>query len=150
PSVTSTVFTLDPNNSSLTLSGTYAGANIQPQGTGALVTRYTGSMVAEWDLTAHTLNFDSTGTAATAQNSGTWRPAEGGGSGSAPANYGGQVTILIITGYAAVRDLVAALSTSSPLALSGSGPSYSFPSTQTLTITHGFADYNAGSLGSGR
>jgi hypothetical protein len=150
PSVTSTVFTLDPNNSSLTLSGTYAGANIQQQGSGALVTRYTGPMVAQWDLTAHTLNFDSTGTAATAQNSGTWQPAVGGGSGSAPANYGGQVTILFITGYAAVRELVATLSTSSPLTLSGSGPSYSFPSTQTLTITHGFADYNAGSLGSGR
>ncbi len=147
-SATSTVFSLDQNNSSLTLSGTFAGANIQTQGTGSLTTKYIGTLATQWDLTAHTLSFVQTGTAVTALNSGTWQPAVGGGSGSAPADYGGKVTILFITGYAAVRGLVAATS-SGALALSGSGPSYSFPSTQTLSITAGTADYNAGSFGSG-
>ncbi len=148
-SATSTVFSLDQNNSSLTLSGTYAGANLQQQGTGSLVTKYMGTLVAQWDLTAHTINFIQAGTAATALNSGTWQPAVGGGSGSAAANYGGKATILFVTGYAAVRGLVAATS-SNTLALSGGGPSYSFPSSETLTITAGFADYRAGSFGSGR
>jgi hypothetical protein len=148
-SATSTVFSLDQNSSSLTLSGTFAGANLQTQGTGSLTTKYMGTLATQWDLTAHTLSFVQAGTAATALNSGTWQPAVGGGSGSAPANYGGRVTIIIITGYAAVRGLVAATS-SGALALSGGGPSYSFPSTQTLTITAGAADYNAGTFGSGR
>jgi hypothetical protein len=149
-SATSTVFTLDQNNSSLTLSGTIGSSSLQQQGTGSLITRYTGSIVAQWDLTAHTINFVQSGTAATALTSGTWQPAVGGGSGSALADYGGRVTIIFITAYAAVRDLVATISTSSPLPLSGGGPSYTFPSTQTLTITQGNADYNAGSFGSGR
>jgi hypothetical protein len=149
-SVTSTVFALDQNVSSLTLSGTVGSATIQQQGAGSLVTKYMGSLVAQWDLDGHTINFVAAGTAATALNSGNWQPLPGGASGSAPANYGARATVIIVTANAAVRDLVATLSTSSPLALTGSGPSYSYPSTQTMTITNGFADYNAGSFGTGR
>src|SRR5262249_40595538 len=106
-SVTSGVFALDQVNSSLTLSGTFAGANIHQQATGSLTTKYMGTLVAQWDLSAKTIQFIAAGTAATALNSGTWQPNVNGGSGSAPANYGGKVTILFITGYAAVRNLVA-------------------------------------------
>src|SRR5207302_1688858 len=62
---------------------------------------------------------------------------------------GGKVTIIIFSANIALRNLVVSGSTASPLALSGSGPSYSFPSTQTLILTAGAADYNAGILGSG-
>jgi hypothetical protein len=149
PSVTSSIFALDQTNSSLTLSGTIGGNSLSQQGSGSLVTHYNGTLVAGWDLTAHTIQFNANGTNVNAVNSGTWQPAVGGGSGSAPADYGAQVTIIIVTAKAAVRDLVATVNNASAVTLSGGGPSYTFPSNQTLTITHGTADYNAGSFGSG-
>src|SRR5262249_31198734 len=146
----STVFTIDQANSSLALSGRIGSSNIQQQGAGSLTTRYNGAIVANWDTDAGTIDFVRQGTAATALNSGNWQPNINGGSGSAPANYGARVTIVIITANAAVRSLVVSASTSSPLDLTGSGTSFTYSSRQMLHINSGFADYNAGSFGSGR
>src|SRR5262249_31371731 len=145
------VFSAVPASSSLTLSGTIGGSAIRQQGPGSLTTTYSGSVTATWDQAGGTISFSGLGTSLTAANSGTWQPAAGGGSGSAPANYGAEVTVMVfITARAAVRSLVASISTGSALTVTGSGPTYSFPSTQLLTITNGFADYNAGLFGSGR
>jgi hypothetical protein len=142
-------FSIDSTSSSLTVSGDFAGSSIQQQGTGSLTTHYSGTIAATWNQGASTINFLPAGSDMIAADSGNWQPLAGGGSGSAAANYGAQVTILFTTAKAAFREMHTSLSTSTPLSLTGSGP-YNFSSTQTLTLTHGFADYNAGSFGSGR
>ncbi len=147
-SITSAVFAVDPNSSAVTLSGDVAGSTILPQGNGSLTSNFSGSIVADWDLSAQTIKFDQPGTALNASITGNWQPQVGGASGSAPANYGGKVTIVIFTANIALRNLVVSGFTASPIALSGSGP-YSFPSTQTLIVTSGTADYNAPIVGSG-
>jgi hypothetical protein len=136
-------FSIDSVNSSLSLSGDVDGSPIQPQGAGSLTTSYSGTIAAVWDREAGTINFLAATSDAVAANSGSWQPLPGGGGGSAPANYGGQVNTLFVTGRAALREMHAALSTSTPLTLTGFGP-YNFASTQTVNLTHGFGDYNAG------
>jgi hypothetical protein len=148
PSTTSAVFAVDPSASAVTLSGDVSGATILPQGTGSLTSNYSGTLVADWDLGAQTINFDQPGTAVSASITGNWQPQIGGGSGSAPANYGGKATLVIFPATVALRNLVLTGLTASPLALSGPGP-YSFPSTQTFKVAAGTADYNAGFLGFG-
>jgi hypothetical protein len=143
-------FAIDTASTSLNLSGDIAGSSIQQQGAGSLTTHYSGTIAAVWDRVGSTINFLSAGSDAVAADSGTWQPAPGGGVGSGPANYGGQATIdLFVTARAALRELHASLSTSTPLSLTGSGP-YTFASRQTLTWTHGFADFSAPGFGSGR
>jgi hypothetical protein len=140
--------------STLTLSGSVAGGAIQQQGAGSLSTTYSGNINVLWNRTTNQISFLLPGTAANAANSGTWRPDIGGadcsGAACPPANYGAQATILIfITGRIALRNVVGALSTAAPLAVSGSGP-WTFASGQTMHIVNGFADYNAGLAGEGR
>jgi hypothetical protein len=148
-SATPLTFLVDSSSSSLTLSGDVSGSAIQPQAAGSLTTSYVGTIAATWDRVANTINFLSAGSDVSALSSGNWQPLAGGGSGNAPANYGGQVNLGFVTAVAALREVHGLLSTSTPLSLSGTGP-FTFPSTQTFTLTRGFADYNAGFFGSGR
>ena len=85
----------------------------------------------------------------TANNSGSWQPLPGGASGSAPANYGGRVTILFQVSNAAVRDAVFDATTAAPLALDGTGNSRTFSSAVDFTATSGDVDYNSALAGSG-
>src|SRR5262245_25627440 len=105
-SATTSVFTIDQPSSSLTLSGTVGSSTIQQQGSGSLTTHYYGTVVSTWDLDGGTISFASDGSFAVAVNSGSWQPRPGGASGSAPANYGGRVTIILVTAQVAVRGLV--------------------------------------------
>lgn len=118
------VFLVESNQSSVTLSGTVEGATLQAQGTGSLTTSLFGNIQTE--VTGSTIQF-VTSNGIVAANSGTWQPAVGGGSGSAPANYGGTATIEIFTAYAAIRNAVLSLN-SSTLTLSGNN----FDSTQLI------------------
>jgi hypothetical protein len=147
-STTTSLFIVDPSASALTLSGMIAGVPLQQQANGALTSSYSGAIVADWDLDGLTVNFDQPGTSLNAAVTGDWQPKHDGTSGSEPANYGGKITILFLTAEIALRNLHLATSTANPLPLSGTGP-YSFPSSQTLTILSGEADYNAGILGMG-
>lgn len=135
-------FTLDTPNSVLTMSGNILGSTISAQGTGSLSTTYSGTISAQW--TPGTILF--TAAEADANVNGTWQPAVGGGAGSAAADYGGKVTLMvIITAYLAGRDAEFSLS-SAPIALVGNN----FDATQVLiTTTSGSVDYRAGTLGSG-
>ena len=142
-------FSIDSPSSTLSLSGDVGGMNLQQQGNGSLTTHYSGTVAAVWDKAAGTINFLSAGTDAVAANSGNWQPQVGGGSGSAPANYGAQIPVGPFFAYAALRETHASLSTSTPLSLAGSGP-FTFASTQTLAITQGFVDYTVPFQGSGR
>lgn len=136
-------FTLDTPNSKLSLGGDVDGNAITQQGANSLVTTYSGTVRVDADFSNNTIEFVNTGSSMKANNSGTWKPAVGGGAafvpGSAPANYGGNVTVTVAT-VVAGRNL-AAVFTSAPLPLAG-GPAMSFPSTQTLVLTAGDVDYN--------
>jgi hypothetical protein len=81
-----------------------------------------------------------------ANNSGSWQPLPGGAAGSAPANYGAQVTIILVgTGRAAVREAVFDATTASPLPLGGG----TFSSGIDFTATSGNLDFNGPIVGAG-
>jgi hypothetical protein len=151
-SPTSAVFEVDPSHSSLTLSGTVNHNGIDEQdhrGSGSLTTTYSGTVAADWDLDDHTIEFNSAGTAVAANISGSWQPNVGGGNGRAPANYGATVDVFScltesVTLLAAVRNLVASISTAVPLSLTPfASDSYTFSALdQALAITAGSADYH--------
>ncbi len=143
--LTSGTFVLDESVSSLTMSGTLAGVSFQPQGPGADVTSYSGTITADFDLDAGTIRF-SPGGAAVAANSGNWEPRRDGSAGREPANYGGQAGILIRLAF---RDLAFSSVTDQPIPLTPAGAGvYTFESLQGLTVTAGSAAY-AGFFGSG-
>ena len=97
-------FTIDQTLSAASLSGTVMGLTMQAQGAGSLTTHYAGTIKAE--VAGSTLRLTG-GSLISALNNGSWAPAVGGGSGSAPANYGTLVSALFLgSGRAAVRDLL--------------------------------------------
>jgi hypothetical protein len=159
PALTGAVFTLDSNGSVLSLSGnlkdSFGTFPIETQGTGSLTTKYSGPLVAQWDLAANTINFVQSGTAEAAAINGSWKPSPGGSNNNpAPADYGAKVTIKYLffsqDVYGALRDLVAATTTSAPLGLTGGGGgTYNFLSKEGIAVTNGTFDYNAGSYGNG-
>jgi len=108
-------FTIDPARSSITLSGSLSNSELgtsafAAQGTGSLTTSYTGSILA--DLSPPNIQFPG-GSMIQANTNGIWKPAIGGGNGSAPADYGGQIVkALEITAYFAGRNFL--LDVSSP------------------------------------
>jgi hypothetical protein len=133
-------------NTQLTLSGDVNGSPIMQQGPGSLTTNYTGQVHldvgqdAMGNLTTIQFLNDSV-TSVNADNSGNWQPLPGGGTGTAPANYGGMFTF-ITTAYVALRNAVlGATSNALTLVPQGDGQTYTFASTQTLLINQGFADY---------
>ncbi|MDQ6631870.1 MAG: hypothetical protein M3Y82_08940 [Verrucomicrobiota bacterium] len=85
-----TVFSLDPNQSQLTLSGTANGSPFVQQGPGSLTTVYTGNINA--DVSASTIQFTGS-SIIDARTNGVWQPLSGGAAGSAPADYGARATV---------------------------------------------------------
>jgi predicted outer membrane repeat protein len=142
-------FALDPTSSSLTASGTVAGALLgtamfQDQAMGSLSslrTPFSGTINTWYDPDASTLQFVSAGSSLVAADSGSWEPAPGGDSGRAAANYGFQFSGGPgISGKIAVRNLAGSLS--GAVDLGGAvGTPQSFTSNQTLFLTRGFGDY---------
>jgi hypothetical protein len=150
PDVNTLAMTLDSSQSSASVSGTVAGGNIQQQGAGSLTAHYSGSLTVNYDdgsaSGTPSVQFVGSSSSVAAQDSGSWQPAVGGGSGSAPANYGAQATVLFVTARAAIRGLVVTADSSAvPLSASGMFAS----NVATVSTTAGTADYNAGSFGSG-
>lgn len=97
-------FTLDPTQSTLTISGSNAIAGtIIPQGANSLTTSYSGTINAT--VAANSITFNSA--AAMAAINGNWQPAPGMGAGTtAPADYGIAFTNSAeFSAYGAVRGL---------------------------------------------
>jgi hypothetical protein len=130
------IFTIDPLSSSLSLSGTVAGFTLTQQGPGSLTTTYSGSINA--DFNSSTIQFNNA--AAAAAINGNWQPLPGGGSGSAPANYGGQASLGGFgIAFGAGRNIVLDI-TSGVIPLSGT----SFDASQlSISPTTGALDYNS-------
>jgi hypothetical protein len=115
-------FSIVANQSNITASGTvdtsFGSATIQPQGTGSLTTKYTGTI--KTDRSASGISFLS-GSTIDANTNGSWKPLADGSDGSATADYGGKATFLfVVTVNFAGRNLVAGL-TSGLLPIDGSG-----------------------------
>jgi hypothetical protein len=105
------VFTVDNTQSQITLSGKIAGIPLTAQSAGSLGTTYSGSINA--DIAGSTIKFTGSSDII-AKTNGVWRPALGGGGGSALADYGGQANLSPFgTGYGAARNIV--LDLNSPL-----------------------------------
>jgi hypothetical protein len=140
------VFTINNSLSQITLSGKVAGFTMSPQAAGSLVTSFGGYI----NMSAAGSNIQFTGSSAiSAKTNGVWEPAAGGGSGSAPADYGGEISVPFVgTGYAALRNLVLDLTSPVLTVTNGSFISsallFSFSTNSTSTL-----DYNAGVAGSG-
>ena len=138
-------FTIDPAQSAITISGTVAGGTIKEQGPGSLTTKFAGTIQAE--VNNAVIQF-SGGSQITAQNNGNWAPAANGATGTAPANYGGIATVVIIQANAAVRNIQLD-AFSGPLTVSdghfdSTGLFFMF-STNSASVL----DYNAGFIGTG-
>lgn len=137
-------FTIDPSQSTVTLSGSVSGIVLTQQGPGSLTSRIEGSLQAdttggEVEITGGTLDV---------QNNGTWQPGVGGTAGAAPADFGAQGSSFFGTVYGALRNIVMN-ATSPPQQLTGeqfdaSAITFSFPQDSTATL-----DYNAGFAGTG-
>jgi hypothetical protein len=96
------VFTVDPNQSLVSISGSIAGTSLESQGSGSLTTQFGGSILA--DMSGTTIQFPGQ-SQVTGLNSGTWQPMPDGSDGSAPATFGAKASLLFTTGVAAVRNV---------------------------------------------
>ena len=97
-------FIVDSSQSHITISGTFDGMAFTTQGSGSLTTSYQGFVNAT--VTGPTIQFTGLSRIAAITN-GVWKPAVGGANGSAPADFGAQVSIpLLGAGYGAGRNLV--------------------------------------------
>jgi len=141
----STIFTIDSTRSQITLSGDVVGATLSAQGPGGLTTACSGFVVA--DLTGSTIQLPGQSQVIASTN-GVWQPGIGGADGSAVADFGGKVTVLFSTAYAALRN--GELDLTSPLlpltggSFDSSALLFSFSTNVTPSL-----DYNAGFLGTG-
>jgi hypothetical protein len=137
------VYTLDPNQSSIAISGsvrTSAGTSqIQSQGPGSLTSDYSGTIRS--DRANNTIQFLA-GSSIDATVSGNWQPLATGAAGSAAADYGGRVSFLfgIVTINFAARDFVGDLS-SGPLPIDVNGD-FSL-STTTVSFLNGNLAYRS-------
>lgn len=139
------VFTVDTNQSTITISGSVAGFTFAEQGAGSLTTAYGGTIQAA--QTAGTIQFTGQ-SLIQAQNSGAWQPKSDGSTGSEPANYGALANAGFATAKAALRSLQ--FDVTSPVITVSGGQfdsrslTFQFPAGAPSTLA-----YNAGFLGSG-
>ncbi len=96
------VFTIDPTQSSVTISGTVAGGTIAAQAPGSLTANVDGTIRAT--LNGGNLLFPGQSVIA-AETNGSWQPLHDGSAGSAPADFGGKANLVIATGLAALRNI---------------------------------------------
>jgi len=133
------VFTIDNSQTQVTIAGKVAGSAFSAQGPGSLTTSYSGTVNA--DVTSSTIQFTG-GSSINAKTNGIWQPAVGGGSGSAPADYGATATIDgFLTADAALRNMVFDL-TSPALTMNGGSFDGSSLIFSFITDTATF-DYNS-------
>jgi len=124
-------YTLVPELSSITITGTVLGSPLLPQNGASTTTTYSGSIQA--DRTGSQLTLTGGSTIDAALQPLPQQPSENGTAGSAPADYGFTVSLGFLgTVLAAARDVALDATTAGPLtvgaggALSGSAIDFSF------------------------
>jgi hypothetical protein len=105
-----------------------------PQGSGAFTATQSGTIgIQTLDLAANQMTLSTSGTNIISSNSGIWQPAVGGGTGTAPANYGATGSSSIFTGLSAFRNSQLTLTQSGP---SGTqGPALPAPNAANPTVS---------------
>jgi hypothetical protein len=144
------IFNEVQSQSPLTLSGTIGSAPIVAQGPGALTTTYFGTFEANVDEAHGGITFIQTGNDFCGADSGNWGPLADGSMGTAPAIYGIQASFNQ-PALVALRDFHMNADTGGvalPLTPNGDG-SFSYPSTQTITISAGSGTYSHPTFGHG-
>jgi hypothetical protein len=136
-------FTIDTNQSSITLTGSVVNYPVQEQGPGSLTTKYVGTIRA--DVTDASIVFPG-GSAIKAQNSGNWEPKANGESGSDPANYGATASLVIASANAAVRNVSFDVTTIAPLTVTGGSFDSASLLFQFLSNPAGALDYSVTGL----
>jgi hypothetical protein len=131
------VFTLDPEQSQVTISGSVLGGAITNQGPGSLTTKFAGTISV--GQTGGSLQFLGA-SHITAQTNGSWQPKADGTAGSEPADFGGYANVGIAAGNAALRNILLDL-ISPPLTLNGgqfdsSSLTFFFPSNATSSLAY--------------
>lgn len=96
------IFTIDANQSSVTISGSILTYTLNQQGPGSLTTTYEGTLQAA--LATGTIQFTGQ-SLIQAQTNGTWQPKADGSSGSEPADYAATANAGIATAMAALRSI---------------------------------------------
>jgi hypothetical protein len=96
------VFTVDTNQSSITISGTVLGGTITNQGPKSLTTTFGGTLRAA--LTGSSLQCSGQ-SQILAQTNGSWQPKADGSAGAEPADFGAQASLTIASGFAALRNV---------------------------------------------
>ncbi len=139
------VFVVDTNQSTLTLSGKVAGYDIKEQAAGSLTTKIGGTILLQ---EAENFLIFPGGSQLILFTNGTWAPAVGGGSGSAPGNFGAKATVLFFTANAALRntqfDVTSPALTQSNGEFDSSALVFGF-----LTNSHSAFDYSVPNITSG-
>src|SRR5262245_7951490 len=130
------VFTIDPAESQLTISGKVAGSDLKEQGAGSLTTKLGGTL--QTDVTGSTIQFTG-GSVIDPEVNGTWEPGIGGAAGSAPADFAGKAGSFI-TAKGAFRNLIIDV-TSAALAIANgtfdaAALTFGFPANSTATLDY--------------
>jgi hypothetical protein len=107
-------FTIDPDHTQVTLSGTAAGLTVVEQGPGSLTTSFEGTVMAE--VTEDSLRFVGGGRIDGVPN-GDWSPRALGVAGTEPADFGAQASGGLISGTAALRELLLDLESDGAMAV---------------------------------
>jgi hypothetical protein len=135
-------FTIDPAQSSISLSGTVVGTTVKEQAPGSLTTSFSGSVTAE--LTDSTITFTTAGLVI-ANNNGEWEPKANGAVGKEPANYGAAAQIAGAAGTAAARNIQFQLSSASLALADGSFDAsaivFQFPTNSPATLAYRTAGF---------
>jgi hypothetical protein len=131
------VFTVDPEQSQVTISGTVLGGPVTNQGPGSLTTKFSGTIRVS--VSGGILQFTGQ-SQLLGETNGSWQPLSDGTGGSAPADYGGYANVGIAAGNAALRDLLFDV-VSPPLTLNAgkfdsSSLTFLFPANATSTLAY--------------
>lgn len=134
---TAQVFTLDTNQSSITISGSVIGGSISEQAAGSLTTQISGTLQVA--LVGNTIQFTGQSQILALTN-GSWQPKADGTAGSQPADFGGKASLGFASGLAALRGV--RLDVLSPaINLNGSqfdstNLTFLFPSNSTSSLSY--------------
>jgi hypothetical protein len=131
------IFTIDTNQSSVTISGSILGYPFQEQGPGSLTTSYQGTV--QTALVAGTIQFTGQ-SLIQAQNSGSWQPKADGSAGSEPANYGATASAGFATVTTALRnvqfDAISPVINVASGQFDASSLTFSFPTNAASTLAY--------------
>ncbi|MCX6928371.1 MAG: hypothetical protein NT154_34955 [Verrucomicrobia bacterium] len=131
------VYTLDPNQSALSISGNIIGYTMTQQAPGSLTTKFGGTIQAT--VVGNTIQFAGL-SLVEAQDSGSWQPKGDGTAGSESANFGAQASSFFASAKAALRkiqlDVISSALTMNNGQFDSRGLTFLFPSNAPSTFCY--------------